>query len=132
MTDDEGRPDSPAGNRPNRKKPVYGDVRWVNPTLNNDDRAWLESNDNKLDTLFFEVLDSMGDDDKLSVKYDGHTNRWTAIYFGGPDNDENAGAALSVRGATAYDACVLLGYFHLRKFNRSWGDANPEPQGRWG
>ena len=55
MTDDNERPDSPKGNRPNRKKPILGDLRWVNPTLNNDDRAWLESNDNKLDTLFFEL-----------------------------------------------------------------------------
>ncbi len=107
-------------------------VRWVNPAPNNEDRAWLDDNDDKLVELFLTLLDTIQPDGRFTSKFDAKSGRWLAILFIGSDEEGIEFDAMSVRGATAIDAALLLAYFHLVKFSDGWALVSAEDQGRWG
>lgn len=108
------------------------DVKWVNYQPNVEDRAWLADNTTGLLSLFFELVDDMEEGQRLTLKYDDYSSRWVAMYFAGGSAGQNRGLALSVRGATAYHAAVLLAYVHLIKFNREWAEISTEDESDWG
>jgi len=107
-------------------------VEWVNPTPKDADLAWLEENAERLTDLVLEMLDDFGDGEKLSVKQDSQSSRWMAIYFGGEGDSVHRGLALSVRGATPFDALCVLAYFHIVRYSRDWEVTLPSTSGRWG
>lgn len=114
------------------KPTPYRDIKWFNPTLNSTDLAWLESNGTQLGDLFLSLLDGLSEGQRLSLKYDSNSTRWLGILFAGSGDDPNTGYAMSVRGATSFDAGVLLGYFHLVKFDGNWEVVGDKTDGRWG
>lgn len=108
------------------------DVEWVNPSPNAADLKWLVDSADQLPALVLELFDDMGEKERMSLKVDAYSGRWCAIYFGGNGDSVNQGLALSVRGATPYDALCLLAYFHVVRYARDWDVPPPSVIGRWG
>lgn len=128
----QGKSKSPKDSSSRRTKNSTASVeQWINPTPNASDYEWLEVNDDKLVLLVFELLDDLSDDERLSVKLDAYSGRWMAVFFAGSGKARNSQCALSVRGATAFDALILLAYFHIQRFSREWEYARPVDHPRW-
>ncbi len=119
--------------KPKRSKNRFdSNLKWFNPTLNSSDLEYLEAAGDKLVGLVLSLLDEIRDEERLSFKYDSGSGRWLALLFAGGDDDPNTGYALSVRGATAFDAAVTLAYFHLVRFKQVWDVEGASAVGRWG
>lgn len=116
----------------NSKRVDPKSIEWLNPQPNSSDVSWLQDHEDDLTQLVFEMVDDLNDNERLSIKYDGYSSRWIAMFFGGSGDTRNSGCALSVRGATPYDATVLLAYFHLVRFSRDWRTSSSETSTRWG
>lgn len=110
----------------------YRPVRWVNPSPNGEDEKWLDDNDDVLTELCFALFNTIPEDGKLTVKYDGDSTRWIAILFMVDSGVSGGLVALSVRGATPVDALILLAYFHQIKFESGWDEVSSGGKGRWG
>lgn len=115
-----------ANSRYNRK------LEWVNPFINEVDKKWLENHSDDLPILICEFLESLGEDDTISIKFHGDSGRFMATLIPISDTSPNEGCALSVRAATPPDALFLLGYCHLVKYETVWGVSGAEDKGRWG
>lgn len=116
-------------------KPLKGygsTVNWINPQLNDSDVTWLQSNEKDLVSLILEFVDDITETEKISIKYDNHSNRWLAILFAGSGDSRNSGCALSVRGATPFDAFCALAYFHIIRFARDYDASKGGTFGKWG
>ena len=120
------------GNARKTKSGELARVRWFNPKPDNTDREWLEGNADKHVELCLQILESIPDEGKLTVKYDVHSARWTAILFVDSNAPEYGLDALSVRGADSFSALCLCAYFHLVKFEGAWVGADSGGGGRWG
>ncbi len=114
------------------KKSDNGDVRWFNPQPNRADVSDLEDPDYDAISTVIELLTGLPPPDRVQVKYDLRSSRWLALYFRSPDDPDMPLDIMSVRGETAFDAAVLLGYFHLVKFQGEWGGGDDEAVGRFG
>ena len=107
-------------------------VRWFNPQPNGSDEKWLSDNEDKLVELGLSILEAVPEGGRYTAKFDVKSGRWLAILFvpsGLPEFDMDA---LSVRGSTAFDALILLGYFHYIKFDQQWIGEDRGGDGRWG
>lgn len=113
-------------------KSDWRQVVWVNPKPTSEDVTWLESNENNLVEFVVAMVADLREGERLSVKRDTRSDRWLAILFMGSSSDPNGVQALSVRGATAFDACALLYYFHCVKFVDGWAQDSDAPVGRFG
>lgn len=107
-------------------------LQWINPTPNEKDISWLESNGDGFVPLLFDFLDDIQENERLSVKRDTQSSRWLAILFTGDGDSRNSGQALSLRGATPADAVILLAYFHVFRFKGEYPNASVDDSGRWG
>lgn len=107
-------------------------VRWYNPQPDNADVEWLENNlvDSMADA--FSMFESLSSGEGLSCKLDVKAGRWMAILFGVAVPAEGHTPAMSVRGATAADALLLLGYFVVRKFPLWYEKVDVEHTSRFG
>lgn len=105
---------------------------WFNPQLRTEDVQWLESNSESLAALILSLLDELTGEEKLSLKYDSYSSRWMAILFSGDGDARNSGVAMSVRGATPFDALVALAYLHLVRFEGEWATNADKASARWG
>ncbi len=114
------------------KKRNADKVRWFNPSPNTEDRSWLDDNEDKLVDMAFTLLEDVPEDGRFTIKYDTHSTRWLAMLFLRSVEPEYDMDALSVRGASAIDALILLSYFHTVKFDGAWVGNAAEPTGRWG
>lgn len=134
MSEDDSKLGAPKTDKRKSKhrKGGFGDVRWVNSSPNAEDKQWLADHETELVTLFFELVDELGEGSKITLKYDSNTARWVAVYFSDSDGERNAGLALSVRGASPYHACVLLAYTHLVKLSRVWDEGGSGMESEWG
>lgn len=107
-------------------------VRWINPSANVEDVAWLEGNLQlaleDVIRLFEELLVS----ERVVCKYDTHSTRWTAILFSGDGQEDIPCPALSVRGATSIDALMFLAYCAIRKYPEGWQGASGLQHNRFG
>jgi hypothetical protein len=130
-----------SSNDPTSKAPASGGgsgkrnttvERWINPTPNSSDVDWLTDHETELPSLFLEILDDIGEEERLSIKYDAYSSRWLAVLFASNTEGRNKGAALSVRGATPYDSLSLLAYFHIVRYNRIWLDEESGISPKWG
>lgn len=92
-------------------------IRWFNPGPDVADIAWIE--DHLVDSMesAFVLFESLSGTQRLSCKLDRKSGRWMAILFGVAVPEEGHLPAMSVRGATATDAIILLAYFVTRKFS---------------
>jgi hypothetical protein len=113
-------------------KSKFSVVRWFNPSPNDEDRRWLDDNDDKLIELAFTLLEGIQPDGRFTSKFDIKTGRWLAILFVGSSAEGVELDAMSVRGASAIDALFLLAYFHLVKFEGAWALPAAGGEGRWG
>ena len=107
-------------------------VNWFNPQPNALDIKWLAGNANKLPDTVIELVDHLSEKDRVSLKYDPGSNRWVAVLFVPHDGASSSLDALSCRGATAFDAAVLLSYFHLVRFADGWEMPDATGSGRYG
>lgn len=109
-----------------------GRVVWFNPKPDVSDVEWLESPDRNHAEDFVALVEGLRGDERLSVKLDVQSGRWLAVMFVLPSAVGGPTHALSVRGATAFDACVLLHYFHYVKFPDGWSTDEAEYSGKYG
>ncbi len=107
-------------------------VRWFNPSPTDGDKLWLDDNSDQLVELGLSVLDAVPEDGRLTVKYDVDSTRWLAILFLRSNEEGYEMDAMSVRGASAFDALCLLAYFHFTKYDEAWVQDPDQPRGRWG
>lgn len=107
-------------------------LNWVNPQFNSTDVTWLQDHEADLVNLIFEFLDDLTETEKVSIKHDDNSGRWLACLFCGDGDARNAGCALSVRGATPFDAFCALAYFHLVRYAREYPERQARLSGRWG
>ena len=121
-----GEARSGAGRRDNRA------VQWFNPSPNDSDRAWLDNHGDKLIELGLSLLEAIPEDGRFTIKFDVASGRWLAILFLRSNNEAFSMDAMSVRGASAFDALCLLSYFHHIKFEEAWVEHTGEVAGRWG
>ena len=115
-----------------RKGGGLNTVRWFNPAPSESDKTWLGANDDKLEELALSLVDGVAEDGRLTIKYDSQTHRWLAILFVRSNDPEFEMDAMSVRGASAVDALILLAYAHFIKFEEAWVLDTGGDQGRWG
>lgn len=110
----------------------YRTVMWFNPSPNASDIEWLEGNANDSVTDLFTLCEGLQTWERLSCKYDPQSTKWTGILFdyGGSEDDDVP--ALSVRGASAFDALLLLAYFAIRKDGGEWKAAKGADNSRFG
>ncbi len=106
-------------------------LRWVNPHLNQQDIAWLESNDDDALRLLVELLEGLQPAQRLSCKVDARSGRWVSVLFDGARPEGEPTPALSVRGASAIDSLLALGYCALRKDGGAWQSSGVEDDGRF-
>lgn len=116
------------------KKPARSskNLVWINPYINAEDVAWLESNDDLFSDLVLSLVSRVGEGYGLSVKYDNYSQRYSASLIGADDDCPNAGVAVGVRGSTPYDAVYALGYCVEVKLDPIWKPEVSESAGRWG
>lgn len=108
------------------------DTVWFNPKPDAGDLEWLDSQAGVYIQFIVTLIEALQIGERLSVRWDAHSGRWLAILFLDPSDEGGNVHALSVRGATAFDAAVLLYYFHHVKFADGWvTDASPVA-GRFG
>lgn len=107
-------------------------VRWVNPSPNTQDVEWLE--DNLVQALedVLAVFEGLHGRQRFTCKHDSRTDRWVAVLFDNSDSEGEPTPALSVRGASALDAIILLGYCVVRKYPDGWQAFGVAAQGRFG
>ncbi len=110
----------------------FGAVRWFNPAPNNEDKQWLDDNDDELVGMFFALLEAIQPEGRFTSKFDLKSGRWLAVLFVGSNVEGVELDAMSVRGATAIDAAFLLAYFDQIKFPDGWANSVSDDQGRWG
>lgn len=109
-----------------------GSVRWFNPQPTAEDLRELEGEDYDPIAGVVALFNELPSPDRITSKYDVQSGRFLAIYFRSPVDNAMPMEAMSVRGATALDACILLAYFHLVKFAEEWGGGESELGGRFG
>jgi len=107
-------------------------TEWFNPKPSGSDVEWLDSHENEFVGFVVALVERLEVGRRLSVRYDAYSERWLAILFVDPDTEGGTIYALSVRGATAFDAGVLLYYFHYVKFKDGWLADAPINSGRFG
>jgi len=115
--------------------PVYvGQHKFINVTLNDQDRNWLDSNDGTLYDCIVELMEALGGEYALRVAYDYKTTRFTAMLTCLVNDHPNTGLILSMRGATPADAIYALFYVHVHRSEGLWRSVAPEdkPASRWG
>lgn len=115
-----------------RRKGKGSSVAWFNPKPDASDVALLDGQEDNYVTHVIELLEGLQARERLSVKFEPQSGRWLAILFVDPSGEGGTVHALSVRGATAFDATVLLHYFHHVKFEDGWGGGDSEVSGRFG
>ena len=107
-------------------------LQWVNPQTNAEDITWLESNSSRYVELVFDLMEDIQEDERVSIKRDPQSSRWLAILFAGDGDARNSGTALSLRGASPFDALLLLAYFHNIRFEGEYPATDTSDLGRWG
>lgn len=111
----------------------YGsDVVWFNPQPNNTDAARLDSEPENYGPWVVSLIEGMSDRHRISCKFDDKSSRWVAVLFVDPVEQGEPVQALSVRGASAFFALVLLGYFHCVRFSDGWEQAPVEIPDKFG
>lgn len=95
-------------------------LRWINPAPNTQDIEWLENNVIEPMEDVIALFDGLRVGMRVTCKHDDRTTRWIAVLFDNDIGDDGAVAALSVRGATAFDAILVLAYFSIRKNKDDW------------
>lgn len=126
------RKGSAAGNDGVTKRGKQNRVEWFNPKPDNSDREWLDGEENNYASHVIDLVGSLQDHERLSIKLELSSGRWLAILFVDPLVSDDPVYAISVRGKTAFDACVLLSYFRLVKFKGGWLQAADTNDGRFG
>ena len=107
-------------------------VEWRNPSPSNGDNAWLETNADELVNNTAVLFDELSEHERVTIKFDELSSRWLAILFDHSRESEGRVLALSVRGATSFDALVLLHYFVHVKYADGWQDVDSAPSGKYG
>lgn len=107
-------------------------IVWFNPSPNAADVEWLEGNANDSVTDLFTLCEGLQAWERLSCKYDTQSTKWQGILFDDGDTEAGDVPALSVRGATAFDALLLLAYFAVRKDGGDWKAAKSRDNSRFG
>lgn len=120
------------GKRPRKERTDNGEARWLNPQPNRADISELENPDYDSVAALAVLFTELPSEDRVTVKYDLHSGRFLAMYFRSPMDRDMPVDVLSVRGRTAYDAAVLLSYFHLVKYEGEWGGGEAVPESRFG
>jgi len=111
-----------------------GQHKFINVTLNDQDRNWLSSNDGTLYDCVVELMEALGGEYALRVAYDYKTARFTAMLTCLVNDHANTGFILSMRGSTPADAIYALFYVHVHRSEGLWRSVAPEdkPASRWG
>ncbi len=126
------KPTSKAGGPEFADSSARAGVIWFNPQPNSNDLTTLEAESYSFGESILGLIESLEDDERVSVKRDPRSTRWLAILFVPTGNGSVGTNALSVRGATPFDAVILLAYFHQVRFPEySWA-ASGETAGRFG
>ena len=121
------------GGKPARMDPrSLPDTVWFNPKPSSEDVTFLDGKEAEYVEFVVTLVDRLAEGERLSVRFDSHSGRWLAILFIDPSTEGKGVQALSVRGESAFDACVLLYYFNYVKFADGWIKDASLPTGRFG
>ncbi len=133
MTRTKKKPETEAPDASARqRKPALRPVRWINPTPNSVDIAWLEDNPaHALDSLMA-LFEGIHEGQRLSCKFDAKAPRWIAVLFDDRVDAHLPTPALSVRGATAIDALLLLAYYAVFVHPDDWQGMDGQLHDRFG
>lgn len=108
------------------------DVTWINPQLNGTDERWLAERGDKVDSDVLRLFDDLRDHQRVTSKVDERSGRWLAILFDGALSESDGVVALSVRGATALDALIVLSYYYFVVYEQQLPAGFSSATGRFG
>lgn len=110
------------------------ELRWFNPYLSEGDRKFLDAKRNELPHLLVAFLEAIEEGWNFSTKFDDRSGRYLAtLVLGSNSAGEGRKLAISVRGATASHASILLAYFCAEK--HAWEfilEDDPSSDDPWG
>lgn len=121
-----------AGSSARPAKAARSAVTWVNPYLNEDDKAWLEGHLPDFDSVILEFLYSLEDDYTVTVTYDRQAEKWSARCYCNSADHANTGYAVSIRAGTSSDAWYALAYCCEVKLGWDFTSGGTGSTGRWG
>jgi len=113
------------------KQPSFGNSRFINYSLSNEQKAELKALPYTSDQ-FVSDLDRLADSSyKVSFSYDDYNQCYSCFITPRDEKSPNKGLVLTARGSTVLKSFKQALYLHYTLFEENWADfyvpANREP-----
>lgn len=109
--------------------PNYGDVKFINYALSNEQKIKLKAVDFTPEDLISHLDKLVTSDYKVSFSYDDYEQCYACFLIAKGRDHLNKGLILAARGSTCIKAFKQAMYIHFELFEENWVDWYQSPGG---